>query len=420
VTESIAVDADEARRLRDAMTDKLVKNGWVTSPAIEAAFRAVPRHAFTLPGSSLESAYADDVIRTKFDASGTCLSSVSAPWLQAHMIRQAGVKAGMRVLEVGSGGFNAALLAEVTGPGGRVVSIDIDSEVTARAGEGLRAAGYSDKVEVVTGDGWCAVDRPGSFDAIIVTAGSWDVAPAWRSQLAVGGTIVVPLRLHGGWTRSIAFRATGNHLSGISAQVCGFVPLQGAGSLMEQSVAFEFPGGGHVLVRCENPGVDLNTLPADLFSQGPSYRWSGVVLPPMTSHSDLYLWLAGFERNFCHVTPHDDAALPGDPDRPGKNRYPSAVIRDRSLSYLTARLTLDENWEFGVCAYGPNPESAAGALLSSVADWNRHGRDLAQDAFGYWPEGATPEVSSPGPVALLPKRFGVVSIRWPAAQPVPT
>ena len=96
-------------------------------------------------------------------------------------------------------------------------------DVTARATEGLRAAGYSDTVEVVTGDGWCAVDSPGSFDAIIVTAGSWDVAPAWRSQLAAGGTIVVPLRLHGGWTRSIAGRRAaravsaahrGDHLAG--------------------------------------------------------------------------------------------------------------------------------------------------------------------------------------------------------------
>lgn len=173
MTSTTAVDDPAARQLRDALADSLVAGGWITSKHIEAAFRVVPRHAFAPPGSSLEAAYADDVIRTKFDASGTCLSSVSAPWLQAHMIRQAGVKPGMRVLEVGSGGFNAALLAEVTGPGGRVVSIDIDPDVTALATGGLRAAGYSDKVEVVTGDGWCPVDGPGSFDAIIVTAGSW-------------------------------------------------------------------------------------------------------------------------------------------------------------------------------------------------------------------------------------------------------
>jgi hypothetical protein len=64
--------------------------------------------------------------------------------------------------------------------------------------------------------------------------------------------------------------------------------------------------------------------------------------------------------------------------------------------------------------------TAADALLAAIADWNRHGRDLAQDAFDYWPEGTVPEASSPGPVSLLPKRFGVVSIRWPAAQPITT
>jgi hypothetical protein len=57
VTGTTAVDADEARRLRDAMTDKLVKQGRITSAAIEAAFRAVPRHAFARPGNSLEDCY---------------------------------------------------------------------------------------------------------------------------------------------------------------------------------------------------------------------------------------------------------------------------------------------------------------------------------------------------------------------------
>lgn len=39
----------------------------------------------------------------------------------------------MTVLEIGSGGCNAALLAEMAGPAGRVVSMDIDPEVTDRA-----------------------------------------------------------------------------------------------------------------------------------------------------------------------------------------------------------------------------------------------------------------------------------------------
>lgn len=46
---------------------------------------------------------------------------------------------------------------------------------------------------------------PGApFDRIIVTAGAWDLVPARWQQLAVGGRLMVPLRLHGsGLTRSI-------------------------------------------------------------------------------------------------------------------------------------------------------------------------------------------------------------------------
>jgi hypothetical protein len=39
------------------------------------------------------------------------------------MIAQAGIGPGMRVMEIGSGGYNAALLAEVTGE--HVVTVDI-------------------------------------------------------------------------------------------------------------------------------------------------------------------------------------------------------------------------------------------------------------------------------------------------------
>jgi protein-L-isoaspartate(D-aspartate) O-methyltransferase len=91
VTSTTAIDDPSARQLRDALANALVAGGWITSKHVETTFRVVPRHAFAPPGGSLEAAYADDVMRVKFDASGTCISSVSAPWLQAQMIRQADV-----------------------------------------------------------------------------------------------------------------------------------------------------------------------------------------------------------------------------------------------------------------------------------------------------------------------------------------
>src|SRR5262245_30244124 len=98
------------------MADRLVADGWISSPEAEAAFRVVPRHLFVPDGTSLAEAYcADHSVVTKVGPGGASMSTVSAPWLQARMIAQAGIAPGMRVLEIGSGGYNAALLAEITG-----------------------------------------------------------------------------------------------------------------------------------------------------------------------------------------------------------------------------------------------------------------------------------------------------------------
>ena len=105
MTGTTAVDADEARRLRDAMTGKLMKQARITSAAIEAAFRTVPRHAFARPGTPLEECYRGDIVRNKKDADGVTLSSISAAWLQARMIAQAGIGPGARVLEIGTTGY---------------------------------------------------------------------------------------------------------------------------------------------------------------------------------------------------------------------------------------------------------------------------------------------------------------------------
>jgi protein-L-isoaspartate(D-aspartate) O-methyltransferase len=60
----------------------------------------------------------------------------------------------------------------------------------------LAAAGYP-QVEVIQGDGAVGYDAAAPYDRIVVTAGAWDIAVGWWDQLAVGGRLVVPLRLHG-------------------------------------------------------------------------------------------------------------------------------------------------------------------------------------------------------------------------------
>lgn len=153
---------------------------------------------------------------------------MSAAWLIAEMLGQAadaaGSLRGRQVLEIGSGGYNAALLRELAGPSGSATTADIDPEVTARATACLAAAGYDD-VTVVRADAEQQIsDR--TYDLIVVTAGAWDIPPAWIGQLTPDGTLVVPLRTFG-MTRSWALRRVGDRLTSHSQRLCGFVPVRG-------------------------------------------------------------------------------------------------------------------------------------------------------------------------------------------------
>lgn len=172
--------------LRTAMTEQLVTAGTIRSKQVEAAFRTVPRHAFA-PEAPLAQAYAaHEAVPTKKNEHGITISSVSAPDVQAMMLEQAEAEVRMRVGEIGSGGYNAALMAEVVGPEGSVVTVDIDPDVTDRARELLDATGY-DRVGVVLADAEQGLPDAGTLDRLIVTVGAWDIP--LRGLISSQGTV---------------------------------------------------------------------------------------------------------------------------------------------------------------------------------------------------------------------------------------
>jgi protein-L-isoaspartate(D-aspartate) O-methyltransferase len=136
--------------------------------------------------------YSDEALGTRF-RDGLPSSSSTQPSITADMLEALSPAPGMRVLEIGTGtGYNAALLAEIVGEEGSVVTQDIDPGIAAEATDALRAAGYG-SVRVVARDGAEGASEAAPFDRILVTVGCPDVSPRWQEQLTEDGRIVVPL-----------------------------------------------------------------------------------------------------------------------------------------------------------------------------------------------------------------------------------
>ena len=219
----------EATRLRERMVARLKASGALRDEAVERAMLRVPRHLF-LPGHRLEEAYDNVAITTTWER-GAPVSSVSQPEIIAVMLQQLRVEPGMRVLEVGAGsGYNAALLAELAGPTGSVISLEIDAALATAAGERLLAAGYPpERAQVIAGDGWRGWPAGAPYDRIELTVGAMDLSPAWFAQLAEEGALVAPLWL-GATDVSVGLRKRAGALVSESWTLCGFVRLRGEGA----------------------------------------------------------------------------------------------------------------------------------------------------------------------------------------------
>ncbi|MEY9840666.1 methyltransferase of FxLD system [Streptacidiphilus sp. EB103A] len=281
----------------------------------------MPRHLF-LPGVDLATAYAPKPVVTKRAQDGAAISSASSPSLVAAMLEQLDVRPGHRVLEIGAAtGINAALLAELVGPAGSVVTIELDEDLAAGARSGLTAAGYT-QVEVVCGDGALGYPRGTKFDRIIVTAGAWDVSAAWWQQLAVGGRLVVPLRLHGsGLTRSLAFdRTAQDRMLSTNAEVCGFVPMRGASEMGERHVRL----ADDVILKVDAEDLPDEAALAQALTHRAREQLTGIHVRHDEAAAHLDLWLAtiasGLRFGRLSVSPSARALGLADPPCGGPER----------------------------------------------------------------------------------------------------
>ncbi|MFI5015942.1 MAG: protein-L-isoaspartate(D-aspartate) O-methyltransferase [Hyphomicrobiales bacterium] len=170
-------------KLRADMVEDQVAARGISSAAVLAALRKVPREAF-LPERLREFAYEDSPLPI---AAG---QTISQPYIVALMTEALDLKGSDKVLEIGTGsGYAAAVLAEIAA---EVYTVETIGELAEQAASTLKALGYR-SVHVVHADGTLGFAAAAPYDAIIVAAGGPEVPESLKKQLKVGGRLVIPI-----------------------------------------------------------------------------------------------------------------------------------------------------------------------------------------------------------------------------------
>jgi protein-L-isoaspartate(D-aspartate) O-methyltransferase len=318
--------------LNQALVDELKKKECLQTPRIEAAFRTVLRHLF-LPGTPVEEVYSDRAISAKQDQDGQWLSSSSQPAIMAIMLEQLGLEPGHRVLEIGTGpGYNAALMAHIVGEAGRIVTIDIDEDLTDAARQHLDLAGF-EQVQVVRADGGYGYVEAAPFDRIILTVGAPDITPAWWDQLKPNGRLVLPLMLKGSM-KSIAFKRVNNHLASISVKDCGFLPLRGDFASRHSDRVPLGPDQGLYLESLDEFPIDTDIVYSLLTSESKDWATNVEATVWDVMNGTLWTWLALHESKMCKLVAEGDMV--------DRNIVPPLVVVDGQRKLAAAAVLRDK------------------------------------------------------------------------------
>jgi len=221
---------------------------------------------------------------------------------------------------------------------------------------------------VIRGDGADGYPLGAPYDRIIVTAGAWDLAPAWWQQLAVGGRLVVPLRLHGsGLTRSIAFDyRQPDRMVSSSAQVCGFVAMRGTGARVEHAVRL----ADDVTLQVEASSPSDDSALGQALTYPRREHWTGVLVGDDQPAEHLDLWLAttrsGFSRLHAGTRARESNLV-----TPAL-RWGGAALQDNkgTLAYLALRPLDNGTAELGVISHGPDSRALAARTAAHLRTWN--------------------------------------------------
>ena len=174
-------DSYKHKGMRRRLIQKLREKG-IMDQSVLQVMEQIPRHVF-FEKAFLEHAYQDKAFPIGHG------QTISQPFTVAFQTELLKVKAGDKILEIGTGsGYQAAVLVSL---GAKVYTIEYQKPLYLKTKEFLPDLGYSPFF--FYGDGSKGLAAHAPYDKIIVTAGAPTVPTALLSQLVEGGILVIPV-----------------------------------------------------------------------------------------------------------------------------------------------------------------------------------------------------------------------------------
>ncbi|MFM7460484.1 MAG: protein-L-isoaspartate(D-aspartate) O-methyltransferase, partial [Burkholderiales bacterium] len=165
------------------MVEQQIAARGIRDPKVLEAMLTVPREAF-LPPDMTEFAYEDSPLPI---AEG---QTISQPYIVALMAEALALEGCERVLEIGTGsGYAAAIIAHIAQ---QVYTVERILPLAEQAKSTLQNLGYTN-VHVLHADGTQGWPAHAPYDAIVVAAGGPEVPASLKSQLKIGGRLLIPI-----------------------------------------------------------------------------------------------------------------------------------------------------------------------------------------------------------------------------------
>ena len=174
---------DDFSDAREKMVREQIEARGIADSAVRRAMRCVPREAFV--GAAWRAQAYDDSPLPIDDG-----QTISQPYIVALMLAAASIGPEDRMLEIGAGSGYASALAGCLAR--RVDAVERHPGLAASAAARLDRLGFRNvAVHCADGSGGWPAGAP--YDAILVSASGPLVPEALRTQLAIGGRLVMPV-----------------------------------------------------------------------------------------------------------------------------------------------------------------------------------------------------------------------------------